>query len=279
MLSKFPKILLIIVIALVFSIVVTFVLQYTESTQIEELTSTTTITISNETTFGSPSNAFVKKGYFDSVGEVYVYMSSPYANYWNTFNVWMSLDNSSWTIVPFLESTTDNRTQMANLGLINLGNPQLTIYQKCYIPPQTILLPPNVTKQDASNIKSNVLIKKQATPADTTQWILVFFAVFGFIGFFLGLLFSAKYSNSTAQNVGKRRKKKSRVKTRLESSSRNIQLIYFLSTLSFIETRHVFEISYRKVCCLCGLCYSLSWRELLVPFPFLIHDSFLIAIS
>jgi hypothetical protein len=190
---------------------VTFVLQYAESTQIEELTSTTTITISNETTFGSPFKAFVKKGYFDSVGEVYVYMSSPYANDWNTFNVWMSLDNSSWIIVPFLESATDNRTQMANLGVINLGNPQLTIYQKWYIPPQTMFVPPNVTKQDVSNIKSNLLVKRQATPADTTQWILVFFTVFGIIfsiiGVILDLLFSGKDSNSNAQNVGKKQRK------------------------------------------------------------------------
>ena len=214
LLSKFQKTLLIIAIAFVLSIIVTFVLQYLESTQIEVLTSTTTITISNETTFGSPCNAFVKRGYFDSVGEVYVYMSSPYANCWNTFNVWMSLDNSSWTIVPFLESTTNNRTQMANLGLINLGNPQLTIYLKYYIPPQTILLPSNVTKQDASDLKANVLIKMQATPADTTQWILVFFTVFGFTGFILVLLFSSKDLKSTAQNVGKRGKKKSRVKAR-----------------------------------------------------------------
>ena len=192
----------------------TFVLQYAESTQIEELTSTTTITISNETTFGSPSKAFVKKGYFDSVGEVYVYMSSPYANYWNTFNVWMSLDNSSWTIVPFLNSTTNNRTQMANLGLINLGNPELTIYIKSYIPPQTIFLPPNVTKEDASIFKSNVSVKRQATPADTTQWIVVFFAVFAFIEGILVLLFPSKNSNFTAQNVGKRRKKKFPVKAR-----------------------------------------------------------------
>jgi hypothetical protein len=205
-LSKFRKTLLIIVIAFVLSIVVTSVLQYLESTQIEQLTATTTITISNETTFGSPFEAFIKKGFFDSVGEVYVYMSSPYANCWNTFNVWMSLNNSSWTIVPFLESTTNNRTQMANLGLVNLGDPQLTIYQKSYVPPQTILLPPNVTKEDASELKSNVLIKKQATPADKTQWILVFFAAFSVIEVILDRLFPSKDSDSTAQKVGKRKK-------------------------------------------------------------------------
>ena len=190
----------------------TFALQYIESTQIESLVSpTTTITISNETMFSSPYEAFVKKGFFDSVGRVYVYMSSPYANCWQTFKVWMSLDNSSWVIVPFLESPTNNLTQMASLGLINFDKPQLTIYQKYYIPPQTILLPSNVTKQDASNFKSNVLVKRQATPAETIQWILVFFSVFGFIGGILSLLLSGKDSNSSTQNVGKRRKKTSRV--------------------------------------------------------------------
>jgi len=148
-------IVVVLITAFVLSIVVTYVLEYAESTQVVSLTSTTTITISNETMFGSPFRGLVEKGYFDSVGEVYVHMSSPYANDWNTFNVWMSLDNSSWVIVPFLESVTDNRTQMADLGFINLGNPQLTIYMKYYIPPQTVFLPPNVTKQDASNFKSN----------------------------------------------------------------------------------------------------------------------------
>jgi len=174
-----------IVIPFIFSLGMTFVLQHIESTQIEQLTFTTTITISNETRYGSPCKAFVKKGWFDSAGEVYAYMSSPYASYWNTFNIWMSLDNSSWTPVPFLESDTDNLTQMASLGFINLGNPQLTIYLKYYIPPQTILLPSGVTKEDASILKSNVLIKKRATPADRMQWITIFLAVFAFIGYIL----------------------------------------------------------------------------------------------
>jgi len=97
----------------VLSIVVTYVLEYVEGTQIESLASPTIITISNETMFGSPFKAFVEKDSFDSVGEVYVYMSSPYANDWNTFNVWMSLDNSSWMIVPF---STRSREQPVLLG-------------------------------------------------------------------------------------------------------------------------------------------------------------------
>lgn len=213
-LSKFQNILLTIIIALVLSIIVTLALQHVESTQIEQLTLTTTISISNETKFGPPCKAFVKKGYFDSVAEVYVDMSSPYASYWDTFNVWMSLDNSSWTSVPVLECTTYNRTQMANLGLISLADPQLTIYQKYYIPPQTIILPPNVTKEDASIFEANVSVTRRATPADTTQWILAFFAVFGFIGTILGFLFSGKNYNFIKQYGGKRRKKKPSTKAR-----------------------------------------------------------------
>lgn len=228
MVSKSQKILLIIgvvlITAFVLSIVVTYVLEYEESTQIESLTSTTTITISNETMFGSPFKASIKKGSFDSVGEVYVYMYSPYANDWNTFNVWMSLDNSSWVIVPFLESTTNNRTQMADLGLINYGNPQLTTYVKYYVPPQAIFLPPNVTKQDASNFDIHVIVQREATPADTTQWISVFFMVFGAIGtviVVLGLYFSLKDSNSNTQNVGKKVKKRARKTAKTSAKPHN----------------------------------------------------------
>ena len=216
--SRVQKVLLIIVLALVvaflLSILVTDVLEYYESTQVKELTSTSTYTISNETRFASPFKAFVQKGAFDSVAELYVYISSPYANYWNTFNVSMSLDNSSWTPVPFLDSTTDNRTQMADLGLIDLGNPQLTVYQEYYIPPQTVILPPNVTKQDAlSALFNHLLIKMQATPADRTHWIEVFFGVFSLvfsiIGVILGFFYSGEASRSNTRNERKRGRKKS----------------------------------------------------------------------
>ncbi len=190
---RFPKVsrsklLYGIVIPFILSLVMTFTLQYVESTRVEQLTFTTTITISNETRYGSPCKFFIEKGWFDSVGEVYVYLSSPYASYWKIFNVWMSIDNSSWTSVPFLESDTNNLTQMASLGFINLDNPQLTIYVKYYIPPQTLLLPPGVTKEDLSEWKSNVLIKKRATPADRGLWITVFFGVFAFISYILSNL-------------------------------------------------------------------------------------------
>ena len=207
---QFPKIsrsklLYYIVIPFILSLVVTFTLQYAESTRIEQLTFVTTITISNETRYCSPCKVLVEKGYFDSIGEVYVYMSSPYACYWKIFNVWMSLDNSSWTSVPFLDSDTNNLAQMASLGFINLGNPQLTIYVKYYIPPQTLTVPPGVTKEELSVFEAHVLIKKRATPADTGLWITTFFGVFAFISHILSIL--------DVQKFKKRKKKKSHVKT------------------------------------------------------------------
>jgi hypothetical protein len=210
-------IVLALVIALILSILATVVLEYYESTQVKVLTSITTYTISNETRFASPFRGLVEKGSFDSIAEVYVYVSSPYANYWNSFNVWMSLDNSSWTPVPFLESATENRTQMADLGPISLDNPQLTVYQKYYIPPQSVFLPSNVTKEDALNSLTNhLLVQKYATPTDRTQWIMTFFAVFGFIfsiiAVILGLPLSEKDSKSNTRSVGKREKKTSDTK-------------------------------------------------------------------
>jgi hypothetical protein len=215
LLSKLRRILFKIVIDLViasfFSVALTFFLQYTESTQVESLTITTTITIANETTFSLPYEGFVKKGYFDSVATIYVYLSSPYASYWETFNVWMSLDNSSWVSIPFLESNTTDKSQMANLGLISLGNPKLTIYQKNYVPPQTILLPPNVTKENASNLLAKGVIKKQAIPSDTTQWILVFLTVFGALFAVIAVILDYYFSDKDA-NIGKIQSKKPRKK-------------------------------------------------------------------
>ena len=198
------RIVYILVGAAILSIVFTSALQYIESTQFETLTPTTTLTVfANKTTFSPPFKGLVKKGYFNSLGEVYVCMSSQYAHYWETFNVWMSLDNYSWVAVPFLESASNNPTEMAYLGPIDLGNPQLTIYLKSYIPPQTISLPPNVTQQDIENIKSSVIVKLQATPADTTQLILSFFTIFEVI---LGII--SLETQKEKKEKRRRRKKK-----------------------------------------------------------------------
>jgi hypothetical protein len=206
--SKLRRILIMIfialVMALVLSYVVTNVLENYESTQLIQITSKTTLTVSNETSFSSPIEAVIEKGYFDSIGEVYFYLYSPYASDFVTFDVWMCRDNSSWVSVPFLNFTTKNYTQMADLGVIELSNPNLTIYQKYYFPPQPTNLPPTVTKQDALNsVHGYIIIHRQATPADETQWFLTFLTVFGavfaVIGIVLGVYLPPRdsYSNST----------------------------------------------------------------------------------
>ncbi|MEM3673727.1 MAG: hypothetical protein QW468_05870 [Candidatus Bathyarchaeia archaeon] len=141
-------------------------------------------------------------------------MSSPYANYWNTFNFWMSLDNPSWKDIPFMESITDDLTQMAYPGRISLSDPQLTIYQKYYVPPQTLLLPLNVTKEDVSNIRANVLVKLQATPADRTQWILAFITMFGLVASIAAILdhsFLEKEFNKTKKSRTHTLERKNRI--------------------------------------------------------------------
>jgi hypothetical protein len=196
------------VIALVFSYLLISTLQYYEGTQLQNLSPKTTINISNETTFPAPLTGVIEKGYFDSIGELYVYLYSPYANYWSTFYVWMSRDNSSWISVPFLNFTTDNYTQMADLGVVNLANPQLTVYQKYYVPPQTVETPFNVTKQDLQTaLIGHLIIHEEATPADTLQWWGIFFAVSSFILAVTTAFLSGKGSDSNTQNVEKGQKK------------------------------------------------------------------------
>ena len=216
---KYKKILLTLIVAFILSISVTLILQYAESTQIESLTINTSFNVSNETVFSRPYEGFVKKGFFDSVVSVYVYLFSPYAKYWDEFNVWMSLDNSSWVSVPFLDFTTENFDEMANLGLISLGDPELNIYPKYYVPPQHILnLPDNVTKQDLFDLKVYGAFRRQAIPSDTTQWILTFFAVFGFIGFILSAFFSGKESKSQKITEEKKSSKPKKRKRKKKSS-------------------------------------------------------------
>jgi hypothetical protein len=213
--SKFRRILLTIAIALLIalalSLIMTNALQYYESTQVVQLTSQYTYTIFNATQLAQPFEAVVKKGSFDSIAEVYGFLYSPYASYWNTFNIWESLDNSSWISVPFLNFTTNDHAQMANLGVIDLSNPHLRVYQKYYIPPQAITLPLNVNPQDILNGLLNYIVyQREPTPADTTTWYLTFFAVFGvvfsIIGVILSLFLPTKDSNSNIPNTGKRGK-------------------------------------------------------------------------
>lgn len=211
--------------ALVTSVIVTLILQYNEGTQAESLISpNSTLTIANDIFYDPPHDVLVKKGYFDSIGKVYVHFSSPYISYWKTLKVWMSLDNLTWVEIPFLPSTTENTSQMALLGVINLANPQFTLYQKSYIPPQGMIIPPPITPEEVSHFQANVLIRKEPTPSDTATWIVAFFSiflgVFGAIGFVLNIYFPEKEPELEESSVRTRRRKRKESNTKLKNRAR-----------------------------------------------------------
>ena len=161
----FPKrirtIILILLFSLVASGILTSVWSYAEDTRIELISSQSRLVISNQTRYDTPIQAFVNKGFFDSAGRVYVYLSSPYANCWSEFNAWVSIDNASWVDLPFKVSLTDNRSEMADLGFISLTNPQLKIHIMHHIPPQTTSIPSDVSDEVASTISIHVLVKEK----------------------------------------------------------------------------------------------------------------------
>jgi hypothetical protein len=64
--SRLRRIFIALLIALVLSYVVTNVLENYESTQAIHSTPTTTLTVSNETSFAAPFETVIEKGYFDS---------------------------------------------------------------------------------------------------------------------------------------------------------------------------------------------------------------------
>lgn len=181
--NKRARKILLLGIALLLAFPATWILQYFVSLQIETPKIIITYTVSNETTTAAPIDIVTSgPSYFESVGRIYVYHTSPYASAFVTYHLWLSLDNSSWTETPLLSSQTNNRSQMADLGLVQLDNPKITLYMKYYIPPQTLAYAVNATKEQLENsFKGYVQIMKEATSRDTTNSILVFFGFFTLI--------------------------------------------------------------------------------------------------
>lgn len=167
-------------IAALLALLATLTLQYFLSLQIENPKVTFNYPISNETIYATPIEVVTNgPAYFESVGRIYAYQTSLYADAFRIFNVWLSLDNSSWTRIPLLLSQTDNRTEMADLGLIQLNKPVIEIYLKYYIPPQTFAYPINATKAEIEDsFKGFIQIVRQPTSNDTALSIFAFFIFF-----------------------------------------------------------------------------------------------------
>jgi len=181
--NRLGRVSLIILLSSLFAIATTQSVQYLESLQVESSTLSSSFTMANETIFFPPVQIDTNgPGYFESVGRIYAYFSSPYASVFNNFSVWMSLDNSSWTKVPLLPLQTDNRTKMGDLGLVGLDNFRIRIYVKYYFPPQTIYTPPNSPEVDIKgSFKGYIQIVKEPTRRDTINWLFLFFTFFAVI--------------------------------------------------------------------------------------------------
>jgi hypothetical protein len=178
--SRRRRALSILAISLIVAIVLTGILA-TIGTQIESYEAPLQFPISDEM-IELPTMRIHTSGpsYFQSVGRVYAYFSSPYASTFKTFEVRMSLDNVSWTTVPLLDSQSNELGKFADLGLVDLSGIVLEINIKCYIPAQQVHLPPNVTKEDLLNsVRGNIIIHKEMAPKDTVAVILVGATLFG----------------------------------------------------------------------------------------------------
>lgn len=176
---------------------VTHVLEYVGKLDIESYEAPAAFTISPETRYFSIQIRTKGPSYFNSIGRIYVYFSSPCANFFETFEVAMSLDNASWVNIPFYSFQSNDYSKFADLGLIGLDGLVITIYGRYHIPPQTMNLPSNVTKEDVLNgLKGNISIRKEIAPRDATVEFLVGITLFGAILRVLDLLFLKKEGNS-----------------------------------------------------------------------------------
>jgi len=144
-------------------------------------------------------NVDINPGYFTSIGRVYVYYYSPYAEYFETFEVEMSLDKIHWVKVPFYSSlrNIEDYGNFADLGYKELDKPIIEIYGKSFIPPQNLTIPiPNVTDEEVKNsIQGHGIIKRETTPRDEAIRFLaevsLFGAIFGVLNSFIPVRFKS----------------------------------------------------------------------------------------
>lgn len=209
---------LLLVMSAFFALAANWILQQFVSLRVYSYNPRTAFTISNETVTSPPLDIFTTgPSLFASVGRVHAYLSSPYASAFKIFDIWMSLDNSTWTRIPLLSSQTSNRTQMADLGLVGLDNPHIVVYTKYYIPPQTLVHPINATKVEIENsFTGYIQLVRQATSRDTTQSVLTFFVFFGIIlqvSDFLLKRRGSERSEKEEKRISKQTKRKSRKKS------------------------------------------------------------------
>jgi len=191
------RVLLAIFVSLTLALTTTYVLESVGKTGVDYYESPPQFTISNETRSFLIQIHSTGPSYFASVGRIYIHISSTYAEVLEIFEVEMSLDNTSWVRVPLLPSRSNDHTKFADLGLVDLDKLLVVIYGRYYIPEQTVMLPPNVTKDDVLNsLQGNIEINREPAPRDTTIKILVIVTLFGVFLRLTDLLFLRRESTT-----------------------------------------------------------------------------------
>lgn len=166
-----------IMLTLILSFVFVSLLEYYGSTKLRTSTISSPLEISpDKRAFGPIIMKTTGANYFKSIGRVYINLCSPYAQYFTEFTIEMSLDGHDWHNVPVPSANPDpdNFKKWVDIGLVDLNKVSFPIFARSNIPPQDILIPGNITKEELSNsFRGGIHIHTQRSPRDKIIRILV----------------------------------------------------------------------------------------------------------
>jgi len=216
------------IVLLVLALTSTYIVQLYLSFQIESTQVSTNIEIDNESFYPQP---FIIETngptYFNSYASVRYIVISRFGNIFQNSSISASLDNSTWVDVPLAYNQSDlNAKKPANLGLVKLDSPTVTIYLKVHLPPQLVIVHFNVTKDFVmdNNFVGNINITPVPSSLDAGKTIFSFFVLFGAI-FIVYNFFKSRYKESTNGKKQAMAKKRKRAKIkRLIYGGQNLRL-------------------------------------------------------
>lgn len=139
------------------------------------------IHFSNNVTVIEPKTITLAPSYFDSRGQVYITMSSPYLKYFKVLKLDTSLDNDTWievqqtSEIPKIEDTS----KFTFIGWVDLTQLKIKIYLRLFAPPQTVTHPSNITTEQLTSFNVSIWIHPVLTPKDYTLLGLVFISLLG----------------------------------------------------------------------------------------------------
>jgi hypothetical protein len=126
--------------------------------------------------------------YFRSRARLYVAMSSPFIDSFERFSLNMSLKGGDWSEVhPYTElPSLGDTTKYTLLGYVDLNQLDIVIQGRYLIPPQTLRLPANSSKEVAlSSFKANIWVVTVLVPRD---YLALLFSFMALLGACLGIL-------------------------------------------------------------------------------------------